>query len=159
MPVRTLDAEIPADAGLRVAVVVSRYNDWITSRLRDGAVEELERRHPGGHADVIHVPGSFELPVAVGRAIATGRYRAAVAIGCLIRGETMHDRHIATAVTTALSEIAATTGIPVAFGLLTTDSADQAEARAGGPMGNKGAEAMTAALDTIAALAAIDGAD
>ena len=149
----------PAPAGApRVAVVVSRYNEWITERLLEGAAEAFARRAGGeGVLDVARVPGAFELPAAAGAAARSGRYDAVVALACLIRGETAHDRHIASAVATSLASLGAELGLPVAFGVLTTETPEQAEARAGGAHGNKGAEAMDAALDTIGACRALAG--
>ncbi|MGD9692046.1 MAG: 6,7-dimethyl-8-ribityllumazine synthase [Phycisphaerales bacterium] len=143
-------------AELRCAVVVSRYNAWITDRLLLGAHQEWERA--GGATDaleVISAPGSFELPVLARAAATCGRFHAVVALGCLIRGETTHDQHIARSVADGLQRIAIDTGVPVAFGVLTVENEAQAEARAGGDQGNKGAESMRAALETLAALDAI----
>lgn len=149
-----------ADASRRCAIVVSRYNAWITDRLLAGAQQEWAR--VGGapdRLDVIPAPGSFELPVLARAAATCGRYDAVVAIGCLIRGETTHDQHIARSVTDGLQRVALDTGIPVAFGVLTVDHEAQAEARAGGEQGNKGAEAMRAAIETMRSLAQLrDGA-
>lgn len=145
----------PSLGAPRVAVVRSRYNDWITSALLRGAVEEYERRFGDASAVVVlEAPGSFELPVLCRAAASSGRYDAVVALGCVIRGETTHDQHINSAVSGALMGIACETGVPVGFGVLTVDSSEQAEARAGGAKGNKGTEAMAAALDTAAMLAA-----
>jgi 6,7-dimethyl-8-ribityllumazine synthase len=108
---------------------------------------------------VIEVPGSFELVVGCLSAARTGRFEGVVALGCIIRGETHHDRVIADAVATGLVQVSLATGVPVGFGVLTVDSARQARARAGGAKGNKGAEAMAAVLDTIRSLRALrDGA-
>lgn len=152
----------PARAA-RVCLVVSAYNEWITSKLRDGAVEAFERLAPAGSRLVeVSVPGAFELPAA-SAAFAERNARstdaAVVALGCVIRGETTHDQHINTSVATALSAITVRTVVPVAFGVITANDADQAEARAGGAVGNKGAEAMEAALETIGALRAIEAGE
>lgn len=148
----------PVDPGAvaRVAVVVSRYNAWITDRLLQGALDEHARLAGGaGRVDVVPVPGSFELPAACRVAAGTGRYDAVVALGCLIRGETVHDRVIADAIAHGIVEASCATGVAVAFGVLTVENAEQAEARAGGAMGNKGAEAMAAALHTAGVIAAL----
>lgn len=144
--------------GLRIALVVSRYNEEITSRLRDGAAAELQRLG-GDPASLVEaaVPGAFELPVACAAAARSGRYDAVVALGCIIRGETTHDLHLATAVATSLATISAETGVPVAFGVLTVQSLEQADARAGGAWGNKGAEALRAAVEAVAAVRALAG--
>lgn len=139
-----------------VAIIVGRYNASITDRLVDGAREEYVAR--AGQRDSVHVfeaPGAYELPTLALAAAETGRYRGIVALGCLIRGETRHDRYIAEAVAHGLMQVSLQTGIPVAFGLLTVESAKQARARAGGEKGNKGREAMSAVLDTLGSMDAI----
>jgi 6,7-dimethyl-8-ribityllumazine synthase len=140
----------------RVAIVWSRYNEFVTRGLLEGAVAEFRRRV--GSEDglvVMEASGSFEVPVLVQRAATSGRFDAVVALGCIIKGETSHDQHLATAVTNALLATARETGVPVGLGVLTVDSAAQAEARAGGLKGNKGVEAMAAALETAGTLAAL----
>jgi 6,7-dimethyl-8-ribityllumazine synthase len=143
--------------GARAVVIVSRYNEAVTRKLLDGALATLaESGWPGTRVDVFWVPGAFELPLAVDRALATGRYRLAVALGAVIRGETAHFDYIAGAATQGLREAATRFGIPVGFGVLTCDTLAQALARAGGEAGNKGAEAAASAvamvhvLDTLA---------
>lgn len=142
-----------------MAIVVSRYNASITDPMRRGAEEAYAEA--GGETDrlcVIDAAGTFELPALAGKAARGGLVAGVVALGCVIRGETEHDRHIATAVATALAQLGAETGLPVSFGVLTVESAEQARARAGGDKGNKGAEAMRATLASIAACAALDQA-
>lgn len=138
----------------RVAIVVSRYNGSITDRLLEGATEEYARRggDPGGLA-VLDAPGSFEIPAIAAAAARSGKFGAIVALGCIIRGETRHDRYLAQAVTDALMSIAVGTGVPVGLGVLTVENSRQARERAGGKKGNKGAEAMGAAIDAGAAIA------
>lgn len=139
-----------------VAIVTSRYNASVTDALRDGAIEAYVRA--GGRFEdltLIPAPGAFELP-ALSLAVAkAGKCAGVVALGCLIKGETSHDRYIADAVAHGLVDVTIATGVPVAFGVLTVDTAQQARDRAGGSMGNKGQEAMTAVLDTIAAIQTI----
>ncbi len=143
-------------SGARAVVVVSRYNEGVTQRLLDGALGSLAQRGFAEEAvDVVWVPGAFELPVAVRRALETGRYRFAVALGAVIRGETSHFEYISAEATRGLGEIARVTGIPVGFGLLTCDTLQQALARAGGDAGNKGAEAAESAVETARALEAM----
>lgn len=137
----------------RVAVVVSRYNASVTDRLCLGAIEACVRR-TGRTPTVLEAPGAFELPVIAHAAADSGHFDGVVALGCLIRGETIHDRVIADAVAQAIQAAMITTGVPIAFGVLTVENAKQAEARAGGEHGNKGDEAMGALLDTIAAVRA-----
>lgn len=147
-PDPTLDAR-----GVRPAIVVSRFNPEITESLLAGALDELERL--GGDraaARVVRVPGAFELPVAAGALARSGTVDAVVALGCLIHGETAHDRVIADAVAGALAALSAHTGVPIGFGVLTVGSIEQARARAGGERGNKGADALAAAVETYRAL-------
>ena len=142
-----------------MAIVVSRYNASITDPMRTGA--ENAYAHAGGdpsRLSVIDAPGTFELPALAAKASRSGLFSGVVALGCVIRGETDHDRHIAAAVAASLAHTGADTGVPVAFGVLTVESIEQARARAGGDKGNKGAEAMRAVLGTAAACAAIDAA-
>jgi 6,7-dimethyl-8-ribityllumazine synthase len=133
----------------RVAVLVSRYNEVVTARLLDGARECFrDKGVPEGRVDVIWVPGAFELPVAAEAAAASGRYAALVALGCVVRGETPHFEYLAAEATRGLGHVALAHQLPVAFGVLTTDTLEQALARAGGAAGNKGYEAADAALTT-----------
>jgi 6,7-dimethyl-8-ribityllumazine synthase len=151
----------PAPAGSgrkRALVVVSRFNEGVTRKLLDGAESALaEGGYPASAVDVIWVPGAFEIPIAVGRGLETGRYDLAVALGAVIRGETPHFEYVAGAATQGLTELVTRIGIPVGFGLLTCHSLTQALARAGGDAGNKGAEAAQAALETAQALRFFDG--
>ena len=125
----------------RAVVVASRYNEAVTRKLLDGALATLaERGWPGERVDVVWVPGAFELPLALDRALATGRYRLAVALGAVIRGETAHFDVIAQAAAQGIREASVRFGLPVGFGVLTCDTLAQALARAGGEAGNKGAE-------------------
>ncbi len=137
----------------RVAVVVSRYNELVTTRLLDGARQCFrEQGVPEARVDVIWVPGAFELPVAAEAAVATGRYAAIVALGCVIRGETPHFEYVAGEAARGLGNVALAHRVAVGFGVLTTESLEQALARAGGAAGNKGYEAAEAALTTAAVL-------
>ena len=136
-------------AGGRVAMVVSRYHERITSRLLEGAmVACLEAGIPDTDVDVLWVAGAFELGVIVSAAAHSGRYAAIVALGAVIRGATPHFDYVAGETAAALSRAASDALVPVGFGLLTCDTMEQAAARAGGPAGNKGREAAEAALRT-----------
>lgn len=140
----------------RIAVVVSKYNTSITEALLSGALGEYEARSGDRKSvDVYWGTGSYELPALALAAAETGRYRGIVALGCLIKGETKHDRYIAEAVGHGLMQVTMQTGIPVGFGVLTVDSAKQARARSGGDKGNKGADTMGAVLDAVAEMHAI----
>jgi 6,7-dimethyl-8-ribityllumazine synthase len=138
----------------RYAIVLSRYNESITSKLLLGARETLAAAGVKDEAiDVVEVPGSFEIPVAANRLAASGRYAAVICLGAVIRGETTHDRYINQAVSHSLMEIGVRTGVPVLFGVLTCETLEQAIHRAGGNKGNKGAEAAAAALEMVKLLA------
>ena len=137
----------------RVAVLVSRYNEVVTRRLLDGAREALAAGGiPESGIDVVWVPGAFELPVAAEQAAVSGVYRAIVALGCVIRGETPHFEYVAGEAARGLADVARDHRIAVGFGVLTTEDQAQALARAGGAAGNKGLEAARAALETAETL-------
>ena len=141
----------------RVLVVVSRYTEGVTRKLLDGARAVIKEEGVGDDlVDVVWVPGAFELPLAVARGLDTGRYRVAVALGAVIRGETPHFDFISDAATQGLGATALDFGIPVGFGLLTCDTLTQAHARAGGEAGNKGEEAARSAFETERALEAFE---
>ena len=149
---RVLGAE-PLPAGQRVAIVVSRYHSHVTQRLLDGALEAARAR--GAEADVIFSPGAFELGILSLEAARTGRYAGVAALGCVIRGETSHYNYVCSESARGVLRAGLETGVPVAFGVVTTETPEQAFARAGGTAGNKGFEAVETALDTAAALAAV----
>jgi 6,7-dimethyl-8-ribityllumazine synthase len=143
-------------AGIEVAVVASQFNAPVVQRLVDGALERLEERGVARRrVTFAQVPGAFELPLACRTAAATGRFAAVVALGCVIRGETPHFDYVCAEAARGIADAARETGVPVAFGVLTTDTPDQALARAGGDRGNKGADAADAALDTAAVVRAL----
>jgi 6,7-dimethyl-8-ribityllumazine synthase len=143
----------------RYAIVVSRYNESITSKLLRGARETLEAAGVQDDAiDVAEVPGSFEIPLAADRLARSGQYAAVICLGAVIRGETTHNRYINQAVSHSLMEIGIRTGVPVLFGVLTCETLEQAIHRAGGNKGNKGAEAAAAALEMVALLARLPAA-
>jgi 6,7-dimethyl-8-ribityllumazine synthase len=134
--------------GLRFAVVVARFNHLICARLLEGCNAELARR--GAQEDDVHVawvPGAFEIPLAARVLAESQRYDAIVALGAVIRGGTPHFDYVCRGVTDGVREAMRDTGVPIAFGVLTCDDADQALARAGGADGNKGAEAALAAIE------------
>lgn len=140
----------------RAAIVVSQYNGWITENLRQGAIEALGREAgETGEAVVVEVSGALELPTMAAELAVTGRYGVVVVLGCVIRGETSHDEVINHAIFQQLTKTSAETGVPFGIGVLTVNSAEQAEARAGGKLGNKGAEAMEAALRSAGLIASL----
>lgn len=140
------EGQLVAGSG-RWAIVVSRYNEHITGRLLTGALETLRSAGASDDAiDVFWVPGAFEIPTIAARAAESRRYNAVLCLGAVIRGETTHDQHINRAVSLQLAEIGVRTGVPALFGVLTCDTLEQALHRAGGNVGNKGAECAEAAL-------------
>lgn len=137
----------------RYAIVVARWNESITSKLKDGAVNALlEAGVAEEFIDVYSVPGSWELPIVADKLASSECFQAVIPLGTVIRGETSHDQHINRAVSMQLSEIAVRTGVPVLFGLLTCETMEQAIHRAGGNVGNKGAECAQAALEIVGLL-------
>lgn len=145
--------------GRRFAIVVSRFNDFVTERLLTGAREALAAASVAEtDVTVLRVPGAYEIPMAAQRAAESGRYAAIVCLGCLIRGATPHFEYISSAVSHALQEGAATTGVPFSFGVLTTHSAEEALERAVPGPNNKGWEAAMAAVEMATLFARIDEA-
>jgi 6,7-dimethyl-8-ribityllumazine synthase len=141
-----------------VAIVASRYHEAISARLVDGARDAL-RRH-GVRTDdvsVVWVPGAFELPQAAARLAAAGGVDALVCVGCVIRGETPHFEFVAGEAARGIAEVGRSTGVPTTFGLITANTQEQAEARAGGAVGNRGEEAALAALELLALFARVRG--
>ena len=133
---------------MRVAIVVSRFNDFVTGRLLDGARAALaDAGIAAADIEVLHVPGAFEIPMAAQRAAETGKVNAVVCLGCLIRGETPHFEYIAAACAHGITAAAASTGVPMSFGVLTTNSAEEALERAAAGPSNKGREAAEAAIE------------
>jgi 6,7-dimethyl-8-ribityllumazine synthase len=142
---------------MRIALVVSRYHAFVTDRLAAGARAQLVEANVGEDAiGEFPVPGAFELAQAAERVAATGAWDAVVCLGCLIKGETPHFDYIARAVAGGLTAAAQRTGVPVAFGVLTTHTAEEALARAGDGPANKGREAASAAVEMARLYAAID---
>jgi 6,7-dimethyl-8-ribityllumazine synthase len=139
---------LPEARGLRFAVVMSRFNPTVTERLRDGAIEALTVA--GAETDAIEVfdvPGAFEIPFASQAVAETGRFDAIVCLGCVIRGATPHFEYIASAVSHGITNAAAETGVPMAFGVLTTNTPEEALERAAPDQTNKGWEAALAAIE------------
>jgi len=141
---------------LRVGVAVARFNQAVTEALLDGALAALREAGVADDAiDVVMVPGAFELPLTAQRMAVTGRYDAIVALGAVVRGDTPHFDFVASEATTGLMRVALERDLPVAFGVLTTDTMEQALARAGGGHGNKGYDAAMTALEMVGALKAL----
>jgi 6,7-dimethyl-8-ribityllumazine synthase len=143
----------PEGSRAKVAVVVSRFNDLIGQRLLKGALETLSARGvPENSVEVAWVPGAWEIPVVAAKMAATGKFNGIIALGAIVRGETTHHEHIGSEVSAGLRTIIERYGIPVAFGVLTTENLDQALARAGERTDNKGAEAALHLLETLSVL-------
>ena len=141
-------------AGFRFALIVSKYHDFVTDRLQAAALATLAAAGAGSNdVDIVRVPGAFEIPLAAQRAAESGQYDAIVCLGCLIRGETPHFDYIASAVAHGLTAAAGATGVPMAFGVLTTNSVEEALTRAGDGPGNKGHEAAAAAIEMASVVA------
>ncbi|MGH2754338.1 MAG: 6,7-dimethyl-8-ribityllumazine synthase [Actinomycetota bacterium] len=150
---RTFEGSFDAK-DLRVAIVASRFNETISRRLVEGALDQLTRHGvPDESLSVTWVPGAFEIPVAAGRLAASGEVDAIVCVGAVIRGETAHFDYVAAQAMNGIGRLSETSGIPVTCGILTTENTAQAEDRAGGKMGNKGAEAALAAIEMANLLA------
>ncbi len=141
---------------LRVAIVASRFNETISKRLVDGALDCLARHGvPDEAVSVVWVPGAFEIPAAAQRLAFSGEVDAIVCVGVVIRGETAHFDHVAGQAMNGIGDVGLRSGIPVAAGVLTTENTAQAEDRAGGKMGNKGFEAALAAIEMANLLASL----
>lgn len=144
---------------MRIAIVVARFNDFVTERLLAGAREGLASAGVAdGDVTVVRVPGAYEIPMAAQRVAETGRFGAVVCLGCLIRGATPHFEYISSAVAHGLQQAAAVTGVPFAFGVLTTNSAEEALERAVPGPNNKGWEAAIAAVEMATLFARVDAA-
>lgn len=153
---RVIEGDLQA-RDLKFALVASRYNDFIVDKLLKGAVEAL-RRHGAGdqQIDIVRVPGAFEMPLIVRKLATSRRYDAIVALGAVIRGDTPHFEYVAGECASGIARVASETGVPVGFGVLTVETVEQANDRAGGKAGNKGAEAADAALELANLLRRLD---
>jgi len=166
--VNVFEGEVTPGPG-RFAIVVSRFNESVTTRLLSGAVQTLiDRGVPSDQIDVAWVPGAFEIPTAASRLAHSRGYAAVICLGAVIRGETTHDQHINRAVSTALAEIGVRTGVPVLFGVLTCNTLEQAIVRSGGTVatrgkdrgqapGNKGVDCAEAALEMVRLMEKLPG--
>lgn len=134
--------------GLKFGIIVSRFNDFITSKLLDGALDAL-RRHGADDKDieVVKVPGSFEIPVVAKKLASRGTYNAVICLGTVIRGATPHFEYVAAEVSKGIASASIETGVPIAFGVITSDTIEQAVERAGTKSGNKGWDAATTAIE------------
>jgi 6,7-dimethyl-8-ribityllumazine synthase len=149
MNIRTVEGQYTA-VNVKIAVVISRFNDFITGKLLEGALDSYLRH--GGSSDsitVYRVPGAFEIPLTCQKIAATGRYDGIIALGAVIRGATPHFDYVAGEVAKGIAQVALAADLPVAFGVLTTDSIEQAIERAGTKAGNKGSETMQSLIELI----------
>lgn len=144
-----LEGKIGAE-GFRFAIVVSRFNDFISSRLAEGALDALKRHGAAeGQISLVKVPGAFEIPLAAKKLAESGRFDAVICLGAVIRGATPHFDYVAAEVSKGIAAVALETKIPVTFGVLTTDNLEQAIERAGSKSGNKGWDAAVAAMEMV----------
>jgi len=141
----------------RIAIVGSRFNDFFTSELMDGAIDCLKRHGVADeHIDTAWVPGGFEIPIAAKRFVQTGRYAAVICVGCIIQGDTPHFHYVSSEVTKGIAMVSLDSNIPVIYGIVTAETLDQAIERSGTKAGNKGFDAALTALEMIDLCAVID---
>jgi 6,7-dimethyl-8-ribityllumazine synthase len=144
---RVIQGELQAK-GFKFAIVVSRFNDFITSKLLDGAVDALLRHGAKEEdIDVVKVPGSFEIPLVAKKTAVKGAYDAIICLGTVIRGATPHFEYVAAEVSKGIASVSLETGVPIAFGVITSDTIEQAVERAGTKSGNKGFDAAITAIE------------
>ena len=142
---------------LRFAIVAARFNDFVVEPLIRGALDALRRHGVGDkQIDIVRVPGAFDIPIVARKLALSQRYAALIALGCVIRGQTPHFEYVAGECAGGIARIALESGVPVAFGVLTTENAEQAVDRAGGKAGNKGADAALVALEMANLLRRLD---
>ena len=132
----------------KFCIIISRFNDFIGSKLLSGAIDELKRHGVNdNNIDIVKVPGAFEIPIAAQKFAKTGRYNALITLGAVIKGSTPHFDYVSTEVSKGVAQVSLETGVPVIFGVLTTDNIEQAIERAGTKAGNKGADAAKTAIE------------
>jgi len=155
---KTYEGKLVAPADAKFAIVVSRFNEFVTSKLLGGAIDAMKRHHvEADRIDVVWSPGSFEIPLLAQRLAASGQYSAVVCIGAVIRGGTEHHQYIASEAAKGVALASMSTGVPCIFGVLTCDTVEQAVDRAGAKAGNKGAEAAMAAIEMVNLLGQLPG--
>jgi 6,7-dimethyl-8-ribityllumazine synthase len=157
MTVQSIEGTLVAPADARIAIVAARFNEFIVERMVEGALDAL-RRHGVDDAGVrvVRVPGAFEIPVVCRQLALSRKVDVIVALGCVIRGSTAHFEYVSSAVTSGCAQVATNSGIPVIFGVLTTESIEQGIERAGTKAGNKGAEAAVAAIEMVSLTRALN---
>lgn len=155
--VKTIEGDFSATTA-RIALVVGRFNSFVVESLVDGAVDTLKRHGVSeSNLTIVRAPGAFEIPLAVQKVAQSGEYDAVVALGAVIRGGTPHFEYVAGECVKGLGQISLTTGVPVAFGVLTVDTIEQAVERSGTKAGNKGEEAALSALEMVSLLRNLEG--
>ena len=147
--VKVIEGQLIAK-GMRFAIIASRFNEFISSKLMEGAIDALVR-HDAGKEDitVLWVPGAFEMPVVAKKLAESGHYDAIICVGAVIRGATSHFDYVANEVSKGIASVSLDTGVPISFGVLTTDNIEQAIERAGSKAGNKGFESAMAAVEMV----------
>ena len=149
---REIHGQLAVD-GQRFAIVVSRFNEFITSKLLSGAIDALQRHGcDENNITTVHVPGAFELPFVAKKLAESGSYDAVICLGCVIRGQTPHFEYVAGQAARGISQAALETGVPISFGVITSDTLEQAIERAGSKAGNKGVDAALSAIEMSSVL-------
>lgn len=145
---KTIEGQLTTSNEDKFCIIISRFNDFIGSKLLSGALDELKRHGVNSdNIDVVKVPGAFEIPVIASKCAKTNRYSAIITLGAVIKGSTPHFDYVAAEVSKGVAQVSLNTGVPVIFGVLTTDSIEQAIERAGTKAGNKGADAAKTAIE------------
>jgi len=152
-----IEGSMVAPSGARFAIVASRFNDFIVDRLIAGATDALVRHGvDASRITIVRVPGSWEIPLACSKVATKGKADAIIALGCVIRGATPHFDHVAGEASKGVASVSLATGVPIAFGVLTTDTIEQAIERAGTKMGNKGWDSALSAIEMVSLLRSLD---
>lgn len=148
--IQVLEGKLVAPEGMRVGIVASRFNEIIVNKLLGGAVDGLVRHGvDADHITAAWVPGAFEIPVAAQRMAKSGKYDAVICVGAVIRGDTSHYDYVCNEVSKGIAQVSMATGVPVLFGILTTENIEQAIARAGSKAGNKGYDCALSAVEMV----------
>jgi 6,7-dimethyl-8-ribityllumazine synthase len=145
---KTFEGQLTTDVNDKFCIILSRFNDFIGSKLLEGAIDELKRHGVSSeNIDIVKVPGAFEIPVIAQKFAKTGKYNAVITLGAVIKGSTPHFDYVSAEVSKGVAQVSLQTGVPVIFGVLTTDNIEQAIERAGTKAGNKGADAAKTAIE------------
>ncbi len=147
---KTFEGKLVSDAAIRVGIVAARFNEFITSKLLSGAIDGLLRRNvQQENIQIAWVPGAFEIPLIASKMAKSGRYDAVICLGAVIRGSTSHYDYVCNEVSKGIASVSLESGIPVLFGVLTTENIEQAIERAGSKAGNKGSECAVGAIEMV----------